>query len=147
MFNFGDKPQCRPRHGRQSPTSRRQSTFDEPATNRRQTRKYSATKSTVDFVTDLSPVLATVDFVAMQCVPGFTLALCGARSHASVTGRLLLPVLNCGTVSQPSCVSCLSNWHSLNDYTRDICFCFTSKVQWEKRSWRVVETTERVEPS
>ena len=31
--------QCRPRHGRQSRTSRRQSTFDKPATNRRQSRQ------------------------------------------------------------------------------------------------------------
>jgi len=45
--------QCRPRHGRQSRTSRRQSTFDKPTTDRRQRQQST-----------LSPLLLTVDFVA-----------------------------------------------------------------------------------
>jgi len=57
MFNFGDNVD---RDG-----ATRSTNSNEPETvDFRQTGDKSATKSTVDFVADLSPVLATVDCVA-----------------------------------------------------------------------------------
>ena len=52
-------------------TATRSTKSNEPATvDFRQTGDKSVTKSTVDFVADLSPILATVDRHCRQCVPG-----------------------------------------------------------------------------
>jgi len=66
-----------------------------------------------------------------------TLVLCRARSHASVIGRLMLPVLNCGTVSQPSSASWTSNSDSLNDYR---CIFIRQNVSNNKWQAKTIET-------
>jgi len=80
----------------------------------------------LDIVRDRRTWLTTVSLLASSVAVTsawltVTLALCRARSHASVTGALLLSVLNSGTVFQTSSVSQTSKSDSLNDSPTHCC--------------------------